>query len=264
MKKIISFSLGGVLLLCFVLFSSVTSSSVFASGDRGSFSPSLYQMGSSLEGGTSTFAGYKFVAGPISAYFELYRDGTYLGSKYGESDNYYLDRYAHALITSGVHTTSGSYKMTWSGRIGKYYSDGSDYTDAGEKTYYLSSSRDSKKQILEEEMTENKLVQSWEKGREIISLNNESFSEWTLMNTAQLHEKLSNLSRQERSSFLNAFYSEERTSNLDVGDYMSAILISPNNSEALVYWEKSDSRYVVIHLLNDDSNWYVDSTDIIN
>ncbi|GIO66613.1 hypothetical protein J21TS3_14340 [Paenibacillus cookii] len=70
-------------------------------------------------------------------YFELYRNGTFLGSKQDESNNYYLDKSAAALISDKTHSQSGLYTMTWSGRIGGYYWNGSDWTDAGETSYYL-------------------------------------------------------------------------------------------------------------------------------
>lgn len=50
---------------------------------------------------------------------------------------FYLDQYATAHITDGEHTQSGTYTMKWSGRVKGYYSSGSDWTDSGEKTYYL-------------------------------------------------------------------------------------------------------------------------------
>ncbi|MDK8179607.1 hypothetical protein [Paenibacillus sp. UMB4589-SE434] len=96
----------------------------------------MYKQQSALAGAVVVHRGYDFVT-EIRAYFELYRDGTYLGSKLDVSDNYYLDQYATAHITDGAHTQSGSYKMQWSGRVKGYYSNGSDWSDSGEKTYYL-------------------------------------------------------------------------------------------------------------------------------
>ncbi|MEI0736295.1 hypothetical protein VQ056_05870 [Paenibacillus sp. JTLBN-2024] len=72
-------------------------------------------------------------------------------------------------------------------------------------------------------------------------------------------------SAQERSSFLDAFYSEERKNNLDVGDYMPALLINPDKSHALVYWEKANGSYVVMDLKtksNDSNSWYVNEVKI--
>ncbi|MGZ7445048.1 hypothetical protein [Paenibacillus sp. TH7-28] len=126
---------------------------------------------------------------------------------------------------------------------------------------------------------QDRLTQSWTKGREIILgreadkafatssdiSKDEDLSNWTFFNVTQLHDELSSFSKQGRSSFLEAFYSEERKNNLDVGDYMPALLINPDKSQALVYWEKANGSYVVMDLktISDDSNsWYVDGVEI--
>ncbi|WP_017687524.1 hypothetical protein [Paenibacillus sp. PAMC 26794] len=88
-----------------------------------------------LEGGLYVNGGHNFVSS-ISAYMELYRDGTYLGSKQGYSGNWYLSRSATALITSNTHSASGLYTMTWSGRVTGYTLTGGDWSDAGSTTYY--------------------------------------------------------------------------------------------------------------------------------
>jgi hypothetical protein len=125
----------GSLALVFVcMFTSIPSASA---GSGAAAHPSLNSLPNRgyVEGGLQVFAGHDFVPG-ASAYIELYRDGTYLGSKYGEMDNYYLDKYASALITDGVHTQSGLYSMQWSGRVEEYYLFGGDWTDSGTLNYY--------------------------------------------------------------------------------------------------------------------------------
>lgn len=115
----------------------LTSVSSVSAGSGASASASMWETSGYLEGGVTVFAGYDFVPGTIRAYYELYRDGTFLGSKQAESNNYYLDKSATALITSKTHSQSGLYTMTWAGRVGGYYFNGSDWTDAGEESYYL-------------------------------------------------------------------------------------------------------------------------------
>lgn len=124
---------------------------------------------------------------------------------------------------------------------------------------------------------QNRLTESWTKGRDIIlkseggkvfatNVKDEDLSKWTLIDFTQLHEKLSSFSNQERSSFLDAFYSEDRKNNLDVGDYMPAVLINPDESQALVYWEKANGLYAVMDLKtksDDSDSWYVNGVKIV-
>lgn len=126
----------GTLTLVIVFMFSLTPSA--SAGSGASSHPSMYHLPNRgyLEGGISIFAGWDFVK-DASAYFELYRNGTYLGSKYGEMDNYYIDKYARASITDGVHTQLGLYSMQWSGRVVDYYFFGGDWTDSGTLDYYM-------------------------------------------------------------------------------------------------------------------------------
>ncbi|MDT0126312.1 hypothetical protein Q9R46_26950 [Paenibacillus sp. RRE4] len=62
---------------------------------------------------------------------------------------------------------------------------------------------------------------------------------------------------------MDAFYSDERKKNLEVGDLMSVLLINPENTEAKQLWEKKDGSYIVINLKtrhheNGYNEWYVD------
>jgi len=122
---------------------------------------------------------------------------------------------------------------------------------------------------------QDRLTQSWTQGREIImssegrsfgiNSKDEDLSKWTFIDFAQFHDMVSSFSMQKRSSFLEAYYSEERRANLDVGDYMSALLINPEKSRALVYWEKANGSYVVMDLKakgNNSKSWYVDGVEI--
>ncbi|MBB6021424.1 hypothetical protein HNR77_002519 [Paenibacillus sp. JGP012] len=113
----------------------LTSVAPASAGDRAAAYPSLGQSGGYIEGGVLVHGGYDFVTS-ISAYLELYRDGTYLGSKQDITTNYYLDTYAHAKITDNLHSASGLYTMTWSARVTGYTIFNGDWTDAGSKTYY--------------------------------------------------------------------------------------------------------------------------------
>ncbi|WP_145141235.1 hypothetical protein [Paenibacillus sp. Y412MC10] len=121
---------------------------------------------------------------------------------------------------------------------------------------------------------QDRLTQSWSQGREIIlssegrafgiNSKDEDLSKWTFIDFAQFYDMISTFSMQKRSSFLEAYYSEERRANLDVGDYMSALLINPEKSRALVYWEKANGSYVVMDLKSkrNSKSWYVDGVEI--
>ncbi|MGE6579007.1 hypothetical protein ACQKFM_29300 [Paenibacillus xylanexedens] len=113
----------------------LTSVAPASAGDRASASVDLGQSGGYIEGGVLVHGGYDYVTS-ISAYLELYRDGTYLGSKQDINTNYYLDTYAYAKITDNLHSASGLYTMTWSARVTGYTIFNGDWSDAGSKTYY--------------------------------------------------------------------------------------------------------------------------------
>ncbi|WP_028544339.1 hypothetical protein [Paenibacillus taiwanensis] len=132
----------------------------------------------------------------------------------------------------------------------------------------------------EAKIVEERLTQSWNKGREIIQksekvkalINSNDISTdqdvttWTFLNLLNFEEELiTSFSKKEQSSFLEAFYSEERRKNLEVGDKMSALLVSPDKSQALVYWEKANGSYVVIGMktkITSSDTWYVDGVSI--
>lgn len=119
---------------------------------------------------------------------------------------------------------------------------------------------------------ENKLVFSWNLGREAIlnqSITSGAFttqqnlSQWKMVNSVEFEDKLlSKFKSKEKSSFIDAFYGEERKSNLEVGDYMPAILINPELTEAKQFWQKHDGSYIVINMKTTKANgkkqWYVE------
>ncbi|MCE5173391.1 hypothetical protein LQV63_29550 [Paenibacillus profundus] len=57
-----------------------------------------------------------------------------------------------------------------------------------------------------------------------------------------------NISSIDSNFYVCAFYSEERRRNLEVGDKMSALLISKDGMEAKQYWEIRNGSFVVIDL----------------
>lgn len=131
----------------------------------------------------------------------------------------------------------------------------------------------------EAKKVEDLLIQSWSKGRELLTNNegttafaniggDQDLTKWTFIDVTKLQDELlSSFSQREQSSFLDAFYGKERRENLDVGDYVSALLVSPNKSEVLVYWEKANGSFVVLEMKtkNDDSNnWFVNGVKIVS
>lgn len=127
----------------------------------------------------------------------------------------------------------------------------------------------------EAKKVEDLLNQSWSKGRELLTNNegttafaniggDQDLTKWTFIDITKLEEELlSSFSQEEQSSFLEAFYGEERIANLDVGDYMSALLVSPNKSEVLVYWEKANGSFVVMEMkTKNDGSWFVNGVKI--
>lgn len=115
------------------------------------------------------------------------------------------------------------------------------------------------------EVVQKKLQKTWENGKnQIISEGKEDVSDWNFMDVRTLNENfLSTLTDEEKSSFNAAFYSDERKENLEVGDFMSGLLISPDRTEAKVYWQKKDESYVFISLktrINEEGHklWYAD------
>ncbi|MCY9517029.1 hypothetical protein [Paenibacillus apiarius] len=136
---------------------------------------------------------------------------------------------------------------------------------------------ESSEEQSEVQFIQDTLEKSWKKGLDqIISQTNSSATTFTVDSYTVLNHLeatddsfLSKLSTQEKSSFLAAYYSEERRKNLDVGDYMPALMLSKDGLEAKQYWEKKDGSIIVIDLKtkNEDGDnlWYVsDNAKILN
>ncbi|XOJ00887.1 hypothetical protein ACMX2M_03900 [Paenibacillus polymyxa] len=131
---------------------------------------------------------------------------------------------------------------------------------------------------IQAKQVENRLNQSWAKGKEVLerstnantfalnsargSVNND-LSDWTFGDITNLDELLSSFSDQEKASFLEAFYGKERQENLEQGDYMSAVLLSPNKEQAIVYWEKANGNFITLDMkTKSDNSWFVDEVKL--
>jgi hypothetical protein len=104
------------------------------------------------------------------------------------------------------------------------------------------------------EIVQKKIQGIWENGKKvIISEGKQPVENWEFFDIRELHSTIfSEFTDEESSSFLEALYSEERTKNLEVGDSMSAILMSPDKSRALVYWMKKDGSYIFMNLYSQE------------
>ncbi|MDT0126313.1 hypothetical protein Q9R46_26955 [Paenibacillus sp. RRE4] len=137
------FKASKVAILSVVLFSSVAGSAFAAlntSPDLTIF-PYSGTTNTYVEGGVYASTRDKNVS-KIRAYYELYRDGAYLGSGFDEQNGNVFNQgglsSAAANISSKTHYLPGTYKMNWSSRIVYYF--GSDADDAGAVNLYKSSS----------------------------------------------------------------------------------------------------------------------------
>ncbi|MGV2883140.1 hypothetical protein [Paenibacillus taichungensis] len=99
---------------------------------------------------------------------------------------------------------------------------------------------------------QEKLTKSWSGGIDAIrnTLNGnsekENITEWKLFYS--LEDSLNTIPHQEHSSFITAFYSNERRTMLETGDIMPALLLHPDHTKAILYWEKHDGTYAIITL----------------
>ncbi|MGX1826828.1 hypothetical protein ACWIE6_01130 [Paenibacillus taichungensis] len=99
---------------------------------------------------------------------------------------------------------------------------------------------------------QEKLTKSWSRGieaiRSTLNENNkkENITEWKLFYS--LEDSLNNLPHPEHSSFITAYYSNERRSMVENGDIMPALLLHPDHTKAILYWEKHDGTYAIITL----------------
>ncbi|WDQ34646.1 hypothetical protein PTQ21_10535 [Paenibacillus marchantiae] len=99
---------------------------------------------------------------------------------------------------------------------------------------------------------QEKLTKSWRGGIKAIrtTLNEnsekENITEWKLFYS--LEDSLNTLSHKDHSSFIAAYYSNERRTMLENGDVMSALLLHPDHTKAILCWEKLDGTYAMITL----------------
>ncbi|MFC9706802.1 hypothetical protein ACFTRD_01425 [Paenibacillus sp. NPDC056933] len=113
---------------------------------------------------------------------------------------------------------------------------------------------------------QEKLSKSWRGGIEAIrnTLNEdgekENITEWKLFYS--LEDALNTLSHKEQSSFITAYYSNERRTMLENGDIMPALLLHPDHTKAIQFWEKHDGTYAIMRLElqineNNKPEWFV-------
>ncbi|MEC0123537.1 hypothetical protein [Paenibacillus pabuli] len=118
---------------------------------------------------------------------------------------------------------------------------------------------------------QEKLSKSWRGGLDAIrnTLNEdgekENLTEWKLFYS--LEDALTALPHKEQSSFIAAYYSNERRTMLENGDIMPALLIHPDHTKAIQFWEKHDGTYAIMTLEpqineNNKPEWFVSHSRI--
>ncbi|WP_413034861.1 hypothetical protein [Paenibacillus xylanilyticus] len=95
----------------------------------------------------------------------------------------------------------------------------------------------------------------------------ENLSEWKLFYSLE-HAK-HQIPRKERSSFIDLYYSDTRRTLLENGDTLPALLLNPDHSKAIQFWEKHDGTYAIITMekqLDEDGKrkWLESGTQIVN
>ncbi|PAD29367.1 hypothetical protein [Paenibacillus sp. 7523-1] len=121
----------------------------------------------------------------------------------------------------------------------------------------------------------NKLTRSWSEGLEAIHKvmgegedeDKENLSKWKLY--YDLEHAKHQIPRKEHSSFIHVYYGEARRSLLENGDVMPALLLNPDHSKAIQFWEKHDGTYAIITMekrLDEDGSrrWLESGAQIIN
>jgi hypothetical protein len=69
--------------------------------------------------------------------------------------------------------------------------------------------------------------------------------DWKLISSGDIDISFTNfLSSKEVATFNTAFYSEERRAALQYGDIFPGALISPNQDQVILFWEKADGRAI--------------------
>lgn len=80
--------------------------------------------------------------------------------------------------------------------------------------------------------------------------------DWKLISSGDIDIVFTNfLSSREVATFNAAFYSDERKAALEIGDIFPGVLISPNQDQVILLWEKGDGRAVYLMIdSKTDSN----------
>ncbi|HBU83877.1 MAG TPA: hypothetical protein DEF35_19875 [Paenibacillus sp.] len=141
------------------------------------------------------------------------------------------------------------------------------------RTDRFNASTDSSRWGNQPKELQEKLIKSWSGGIEAIrdTLDEhdekENITEWKLFNS--LEDSLTTLPHKEQSSFIAAYYSNERRTMLEKGDIMPALLLHPDHTKAILFWEKHDETYAMIMMdtrinENGKDEWYVSRSQKIN
>lgn len=117
----------------------------------------------------------------------------------------------------------------------------------------------------EQSAVKQKLEKSWNAGKSKIiahasdipslsELNSKQpLEDWAIMNLN--NDLFQQLPKKEQSSFLDAYYNDERAQHMQIGDSMTALLVNPDQTEVIEFWEKKDGTYMMIHLKTKKEGW---------
>jgi len=110
-----------------------------------------------------------------------------------------------------------------------------------------------------------KLEKSWNTGKnkiiahasDIPSLSDlnskQPLEDWAIMDMN--NDLFQQLPKKEQSSFLDAYYNDERAQHMQIGDSMTALLVNSDQTEVIEFWEKKDGTYMMIHLKTKKEGW---------
>ncbi|MGF9697417.1 hypothetical protein [Paenibacillus sp. MABNR03] len=136
----------------------------------------------------------------------------------------------------------------------------------------LQSSTESSRWEDHSEELRNKLTRSWSGGLKAIHRvmgsddDKENLNEWKLYYS--LEHAIHQIPHKERSSFIDLYYSDTRRTLLENGDTLPALLLNPDHSKAIQFWEKHDGTYAIITMekqLDQDGKrkWLESGTQIV-
>ncbi|MEN1988471.1 hypothetical protein [Paenibacillus hubeiensis] len=110
-----------------------------------------------------------------------------------------------------------------------------------------------------------KLEKSWNAGKNKIIAHASDIPSFSELNSKQpledwaimdMHNDLfQQFSMKEQSAFLDAYYNDERAQHMQIGDWMPALLVNPDQTEVIEFWEKKDGTYMMIHLKTKKEGW---------